>query len=116
MFLKRRYDILVRCYTETYHLGEHIFDRDLSDRDVCWFAIDELDYNINVRRDYLLPLSQTYTWCEEIKSVSFSSVLLFLGLRIPFFDRKRKTIPLNCYGGGVYELKSDAKRRINSDN
>ena len=105
MFLKRRYDISVRCYTETtnqeWSLGEHIFDRDLSDRDVCWFAI---------------PLSQTYTWYEEIKSVSFSSVLLFLGLRIPFFDRKRKTIPLNCYGGDFYELKSDAIRRINSDN
>jgi len=97
MFLKRRYDILVRCYTETYHLGEHIFDRDLSDRDVCWFAI---------------PLAQTYTWYEEIKSVSFSSVLLFLGLRIPFFDRKRKSIPLNCYGADVYELKSDAIRRM----
>jgi hypothetical protein len=105
MFLKRRYDISVRCYTETtnqeWSLGEHIFDRDLSDRDVCWFAIP------------LAPEHLCYD--EEIKSVSFSSVLLFLGLRIPFFDRKRKTIPLNCYGGGVYELKSDAIRRIDHD-
>ena len=52
MFLKRRYDIWVHLHGDFHHLGEHIFDRDLSDRDVCWFAI---------------PLSQTYTWYEEIK-------------------------------------------------